>query len=82
MGRWKSDVYELYCRMSVEAALGVGLAIASAAVAPLSEVGFHEERLEYQPDELEFLRGETGDGGDDGGEDGEVGETCIRGRRE
>ena len=27
MGRWSSDVYEIYCRMSVEAALSVGKAI-------------------------------------------------------
>ena len=59
MGRWKSDVYELYCRMSIEAALGVGEAIASAAVAPLSEVAFHEESLEWQPSELEQMRGES-----------------------
>ncbi len=60
MGRWKSDVYELYCRMSVEAALGVGVAIASAAVTPPSEVGFHDERLELLPEKLALLRGETG----------------------
>jgi hypothetical protein len=59
MGRWKSDVYELYCRMSVEAALGVGVAIASSSVAPLSEVGFHDEHLELQPGELELLRGDA-----------------------
>jgi hypothetical protein len=65
MGRWKSDVYELYCRMSIEAALGVGLAIASADVAPLSEVGFHDESLELLPEELELLRGETGETGEE-----------------
>jgi hypothetical protein len=61
MGRWKSDVYELYCRMSVEAALGVGVAIASSSVAPLSEVCFHDEHLELQPEELELLRGDAGE---------------------
>jgi hypothetical protein len=79
MGRWKSDVYELYCRMSVEAALGVGVAIASAAVTPLSEVGFHDERLELLPEELEMLRGETGETGEE--EEEEVGEGGV-GRRE
>jgi hypothetical protein len=79
MGRWKSDVYELYCRMSVEAALSVGVAIASAAVAPLSEVGFHDERLELLPEELELLRGETGETGEEVEE--EVGEGGS-GRRE
>jgi hypothetical protein len=72
MGRWKSDVYELYCCMSVEAALGVGLAIASADVAPLSEVGFHDEILELLPEELEYLRGETGETG----EEEDVGDGC------
>jgi hypothetical protein len=78
MGRWKSDVYELCCRMSVEAALGVGVAIASAAVTPLSEVGFHDERLELLPQELEMLRGETSETGE---EEEEVGEGGV-GRRE
>ena len=30
MGRWSSDVYEIYCRMSMQSALHVGTAIASA----------------------------------------------------
>ena len=79
MGRWQSDVYELYCRMSVEAALGVGIAIASSSVSPLSEVGFHEEHLEMQPDELELLRGEADEAAlDDEGDD----ETAAAGRRD
>ena len=52
MGRWSSDVYELYCRMSQEAALGVGRAIASAVVtAP--EDGFREEQLELRTEEVD-----------------------------
>ena len=51
MGRWSSDVYEIYCRMSVEAALSVGAAIASAQVTSL-EAGFHEEHLELQQSEV------------------------------
>jgi hypothetical protein len=79
MGRWQSDVYELYCRMSVEAALGVGVAIASSSVAPLSEIGFHEEHLELQPEELELRRGEADEAAADD-EDGD--ETVTAGRRD
>ena len=58
MGRWSSDVYEIYCRMSVEAALGVGGAIAHAMVTPVQcEDGFHTEALELRADELRDLRG-------------------------
>ena len=34
MGRWSSDVYELYCRMSLQSAVSVGRAISSAVVTP------------------------------------------------
>ena len=58
MGRWSSDVYEVYCRLSVEAALNVGVAICSANVTNVqSEGGFHEEHLELlQPEVAEFGR--------------------------
>ena len=52
MGRWSSDVYEIYCRMSEEAALGVGRAIGSAAVTR-PEDGFRQEHLEALPHELD-----------------------------
>lgn len=55
MGRWSSDVYEIYCRMSLQAALGVGAAIASADVATF-EGGFAEEHLELQPAEVAEYR--------------------------
>ena len=55
MGRWSSDVYEIYTRMSLEAALAVGRAIASATVTTF-EGGFEREQLELQPDELAKLR--------------------------
>jgi hypothetical protein len=54
MGRWSSDVYEIYCRMSEESALGVGRAIASASVMTF-EQGFHSEELELLPEELEHI---------------------------
>ena len=65
--------------MSVEAALGVGVAIASSSVAPLSEVGFHEEHLELQPEELELLRGAADEAVADD-EDGD--EPVTAGRRD
>ena len=55
MGRWSSDIYEIYTRMSLEAALKVGRAIASTRVTSF-EGGFREERLELQPAEVAMLR--------------------------
>jgi hypothetical protein len=60
MGRWSSDVYQLYCRMSAESALGVSRSIASAAVTSF-ESAFRDEVLELQPHELQFT-GITGEG--------------------
>ena len=54
MGRWSSDIYEIYCRLSLESALGVGQAIASAQVTPAAEA-FHEENLEMLPSEVARL---------------------------
>ena len=52
MGRWSSDIYQIYCRMSVESALGVGSAIASAMVTPAAmAAGFHEEHFELRDEE-------------------------------
>ena len=51
MGRWSSDIYEIYCRLSIESALGVGQAIASAMVTTSSEA-FHDEELEMLPSEV------------------------------
>ena len=66
MGRWSSDVYLLYCRMSLESAFGVGQSIASAQVH--SGAGeFHEEHLELTHAEVEAHRGfddDEGAGGD------------------
>ena len=51
MGRWSSDVYEIYCRMSLQSALRVGVTITSAAgVQPTTR--FEQEHLELLPSEL------------------------------
>ena len=51
MGRWSSDVYELYCRMSLQSALRVGVTITSAAgVRPVTR--FEEEQLELLPQDV------------------------------
>ena len=55
MGRWCSDVYEVYCRMSQEAAVGVGRAVTSADVTTLEGVGFRHDHLELLPHELQLL---------------------------
>jgi len=56
MGRWSSDVYLIYCRMSMQAALGVGQSIMTADVQTLEE-GFHEEHLELTRAEVEESTG-------------------------
>ena len=53
MGRWSSDIYELYCRMSLQAAVGVGRVITSVGgVQPLESESFHQEHLELLSSEL------------------------------
>jgi hypothetical protein len=56
MERWSSDVYEIYCRMSLQAALQVGAALGSATYDTF-EGGFHEEHLELQTEELRLIGG-------------------------
>ena len=51
MGRWSSDVYQIYCRMSFGAVLAVGDAIGSAQVTPTAPA-FHEEHLELLATEV------------------------------
>jgi hypothetical protein len=54
MGRWSSDVYEIYCRASLQSALMVGSVITSVrGVQPLR--AFHEEHLELLPEEVEAV---------------------------
>ena len=54
LGRWSSDVYEIYTRMSLQSALQVGRAITSTEVYTFEE-GFHEEHLELLPIEAKDL---------------------------
>ena len=54
MGRWSSDVYEIYCRLSAQSALRVGMAISSATVSPL-DPRFEEEQLELLAPERDAL---------------------------
>ena len=57
MGRWSSDVYELYCRMSLQAAVGVGRVITSVSgVRPLESESFHQEHFELLSTELATFR--------------------------
>ena len=70
MGRWSSDIYEIYCRMSLQSALGVGQAIASAIVTDVeAAAGFHEEHLELLQSEVARIRDEVGAGAFDIDED-------------
>ena len=55
MGRWSSDIYEIYCRQSRESALHVGRALSSAQVT-LASTAFTREELELLPDELEGIK--------------------------
>ena len=60
MGRWSSDVYELYCRMSLQAAVGVGRVITSVGgVRPLESEAFHQEHFELLSSELDTFRRTT-----------------------
>ena len=76
MGRWSSDVYEIYCRMSVQAALGVGVSISSATVIPTARA-FHEEHFELLGEEVGDFRRQLGPAGpgdlDDLGSDEDAG---------
>merc|ERR1711965_222249 len=57
MGRWSSDIYEIYCRMSLESALGVTAAISSAQVSAAPGMArFESEALELLPAEFETMR--------------------------
>ena len=50
MGRWSSDIYEIYCRRSMQSVVAVGRALAAAIVTPEGET-FQDEHLEVLPSE-------------------------------
>ena len=52
-GRWNSDLWEIYARLTREAAEGVTSLIGSTPFHDL-ERGFHADELEMLPDELEI----------------------------
>jgi hypothetical protein len=54
LGRWSSDVYQIYCRMSSQAAITAGQQLASSDVDAVEE--FHEEHLELLPAEVSGFR--------------------------
>ena len=62
LGRWSSDVYQVYCRMSRQAALQAGRALASADVTS-ADGGFHEEHLELLDHEVSEVRRVVDEGG-------------------
>ena len=64
LGRWSSDVYQIYCRMSTQAAITAGVQLSSADVSTLEGGGFHDEALEMLPQEVSAFR-EQLDGADD-----------------
>ena len=49
MGRWSSDVYMIYCRMSRQSAMRVGTVIGSTTFEDLERGGFTTEELEVLP---------------------------------
>ena len=55
MGRWSSDVYLIYCRMSRQAATKLGAVIGSTEFADLERGGFTSEELEVLPFECQDL---------------------------
>jgi len=69
MGRWSSDVYEIYTRLSIESALATGTALASATVTGTTGA-FTEEHFELLPEEVAETGRMVGGGGVEDGEDG------------
>ena len=63
-------MYQIYCRMSSQAAIAAGQQLASAEVDTV-EGGFHEEHLEMLPAEVSARRDAHGFGEADGQMGGE-----------
>ena len=56
LGRWSSDIYEIYCRLSLEAAAGMGALIGSTPFEDVEQGEFVTEDLEATNLELAALR--------------------------
>ena len=57
-------MYQIYCRMSTQAAITAGVQLSSADVSTLEGGGFRDEELEMLPQEVSAFR-EQLDGADD-----------------
>jgi len=56
LGRWSSDIYEIYCRLSLEAAAGMGALIGSTPFEDVEQGEFVSEDLEATSLELAAMR--------------------------
>ena len=56
LGRWSSDIYEIYCRLSLEAAAGMGALIGSTPFEDVEQGEFVTEELEATSFELAAMR--------------------------
>ena len=52
MGRWNSDIYEIYCRLTQQAAARSTRLIGSTPFTDMERGEFHSEEFELLPDEL------------------------------
>ena len=59
MGRWRSDIYEIYTRLTEQAAGRMTSVIGSTTFNDLERGEFHSEELELLPDDLEPLEREA-----------------------
>ena len=64
MGRWSSDIYEIYCRMCKQTAVRVGVTIGSTAFNDVEGGAFTTEELEMLPFEMNNLDVELDDADD------------------
>jgi len=60
MGRWSSDVYEVYVRVSRQAAAAMTTLVGSTAFHDIERGAFHDEELEVLSGELDFELEEWG----------------------
>ena len=55
-GRWSSDIYRIYCRLSLEAAAGMAIVIGSTPFQDAEQGAFRTEELETTGMEFGALR--------------------------